>query len=182
MKARSGPPMRWETHRRLQAVACDLVLSADGAVRKDERVIQSRRFGPELKAPVPRPGCRGLSARVIQLPEEVIGQLGPEEASRRYDGMPIVVARSNSVVALYLDAHGEMDEHDAPEPILFMVTGGRGFVRVGGPRGETLEVEEGDAVLWPANTLHKAWTEEEPLEAIVIHYSQEQSEHTARAQ
>ena len=145
-------------------------------------MIQSRKFGPDLKAPLPRPGCTGLSACMIQLPADFAAHLPPEEVRRRFDGSPIVIARHNTVVALYLDAHGEMDEHDAPEPILFMVTSGRGFIRVGGPSGDTLDVTAGDAVLWPANTLHKAWTDDEPLHAIAVHYSPESSEHDVRGQ
>lgn len=134
-------------------------------------MIQTRQFGPDLKAPVPRPGCTGLSARVIQLPAAAVAHRPAEDVNRHFNGAPIVLDRPNSVIALYLDAHGEMDEHDAPEPILFLVTGGYGFVRVGGPEGDTLAVMAGDAVLWPAHTLHRAWTEAEALEAIAIHYS-----------
>jgi len=151
-----------------------------GTLRKDEKVIQSRNFGPDRKARIPRPGSRGLSACMIQLPADVAAQFPPGEVSRRFDGPPIILARPNTVVALYLDAYGEMDEHDAPEPILFMVMGGRGFVRVGGPSGDTLAVSGGDALLWPANTLHKAWTDDEPLHAIAVHYSPEASEHDGR--
>ena len=61
-----------------------------------------------------------------------------------------------------------MDEHSADQPILVLVTAGRGFVRVGGPTGETRAVSSGDAVLWPAGVDHAMWTEDDPLEAIVI--------------
>ena len=53
-------------------------------------------------------------------------------------------------------------------PILFLVTGGKGFVRIGGSAGETRMVSAGDAVLWPAGVDHAVWTEDEPLQAIVI--------------
>jgi mannose-6-phosphate isomerase-like protein (cupin superfamily) len=65
-------------------------------------------------------------------------------------------------------------EKQAPHHMLslcgvrFLVTRGRGFVRIGGPSGETREVSAGDAVLWPAAMEHTLWTEHEPLEAIVI--------------
>jgi mannose-6-phosphate isomerase-like protein (cupin superfamily) len=61
-----------------------------------------------------------------------------------------------------------MAEHPAPVPVLFLITGGRGFVRVGGPDGETRAVTAGDAVLWPAGVDRAVWTEEEPLAAIVV--------------
>lgn len=131
--------------------------------------MEVRTFGPETKHPVPRPGCLGLSARVIQMPAaEVAGH--EEIVASRLGGIPILLDRPNTVVALSLSPQGEMDEHDAPEPILFLVIEGQGFVRVGGPEGETVSVRAGDAVLWPAHVLHRAWTEEQPLEAIAIHY------------
>lgn len=72
------------------------------------------------------------------------------------------------VAALYLEAGGSMDEHSAEVPILFLVMRGKGFVRVGGPGGETRSVAAGDAVLWPAHLDHMVWTESEALEAIII--------------
>jgi len=41
-------------------------------------------------------------------------------------------------------------------------------VRTSGPTGETRNVSGGDDVLWPAGLDHMVWTEDEPLEAIVI--------------
>ncbi len=140
-------------------------------------MLQVRRFGPEVKTPLRRPGSRGLSARLIQLPADSAAGLSAEELSRRFDGPPIIVNRPNTVVALYLDEHSEIDEHGAPEPILFLVTGGRGFVRIGGPQGATLDVSAGDAVLWPPNTPHKAWSADEALQAIAFHYSAEPAGH-----
>ncbi|MBI1743366.1 hypothetical protein HYR54_09940 [Candidatus Acetothermia bacterium] len=75
-----------------------------------------------------------------------------------------------SVAILYFEAHGEIHEHDAFHPILFLVINGNGFVRVGGPQAEILKVSAGDAVLWPAKVLHKAWTNGEPMQAIAIEY------------
>jgi quercetin dioxygenase-like cupin family protein len=72
------------------------------------------------------------------------------------------------VVAMYLEPHGSMDEHSAQVPILFLVIGGSGFVRIGGPDGETRKVFAGDAILWPAGLDHIVWTEDEALQAIVI--------------
>jgi quercetin dioxygenase-like cupin family protein len=72
------------------------------------------------------------------------------------------------VTAMYFEPHGVLDEHSADGPILFLVTRGRGFVRIGGPDGETREVMAGDAVLWPVRLDHKVWTEDESLDAITI--------------
>ncbi len=91
-----------------------------------------------------------------------------EELVRRTNGLPILLNRPMSVVAMYVEPHGFMDEHSADVPILFIAIQGRGFVRIGGPSGETREVAAGDAVLWPVGIDHMVWTEDEPLEAIVI--------------
>jgi quercetin dioxygenase-like cupin family protein len=66
------------------------------------------------------------------------------------NGSPILLKRDMLVVTMYLEPHGSMDEHSAQVPILFLVIGGSGFVRIGGPDGETRKVFAGDAVLWPA--------------------------------
>lgn len=133
--------------------------------------MQIRRYGPEMKSPLQRAGARGLSAAVIQLPLQLTQGLDPQEVTRRYRGTPIVLDRPNTVVALSLEPGGETDEHDAPESILLVVIAGSGFVRVGGPEGETTAVQAGDAVLWPGGVLHRAWTEDEAMEAIVFHYA-----------
>jgi quercetin dioxygenase-like cupin family protein len=91
-----------------------------------------------------------------------------EALAARVNGMPIVLDRPLEVAALYLDPHGKMDEHQADVPILLLVLAGNGFVRVGGPQGETRAVGPGDAVLWPAGQDHMLWTEAEALQAIVI--------------
>ena len=134
-------------------------------------MIEICKFGPDAQARAPMIGAPGVSAVPIQAPAvlaEALAQSSPPLAS-----LPILLDRQNSVGALYLDAQSGMDEIDTPEPILFLVVSGRGFVRLGGPQGETAEVSAGDAVLWPADVMHKAWTTEEPLQAVVVHYAAE---------
>lgn len=70
-----------------------------------------------------------------------------------------------AVIELHFEPRGEIWEHDAPYPILFVVIEGRGMVRVG---GEEARVEAGQAVLWLASVLHKAWAEDAPLTAIAV--------------
>jgi quercetin dioxygenase-like cupin family protein len=72
------------------------------------------------------------------------------------------------VVVMYLEPHASMEEHSAEVPILFLVIGGQGFIRIGGPIGETRIISAGDAVLWPARVDHTVWTEDDELQAIVI--------------
>ena len=91
-----------------------------------------------------------------------------DEVARRLNGAPLVVNAPLSVAALYFDPGARMDEHDADHPILFLVTGGAGYLRLGGALGETRAVTAGDAVLWPAAMLHTVWTAESPLEALAV--------------
>ena len=129
--------------------------------------MQVRRFSADMKTKIPgnHPGLYGVPIHFdrAQIPVEKM-----EEIAQRVNGLPILLNRTMVVVAFYLDPHGSMEEHSADMPILFLVTEGKGFVRIGGPAGETREVTAGDAVLWPAGQDHMVWTEDEPLSAIVI--------------
>ncbi len=129
--------------------------------------MQIRRFFSDLKTKIPG-GHPGLYGVPIQFDRAHLPTQNMEELSERLNGLPILLNRPMSVVAMYLEPHGAMDEHSAEVPILFLVTSGRGFVRLGGPNGETQSVSAGDAVLWPARLDHMVWTEDEPLVAIVI--------------
>lgn len=129
-----------------------------------------RRFGPELRDPVTRPDSHNLFARMIQIPASLQAMLGEVEVARRFQGSPIVLPLPITVVALTLDPHGYMDEHEAPHPIVCMVVQGNGFMRVGGPNAPELTVGAGDAILWPANVLHMVRTVEESLMALVVEY------------
>ncbi|HEY7030448.1 MAG TPA: cupin domain-containing protein [Thermomicrobiales bacterium] len=130
--------------------------------------MEIRRFSADLKTPIPG-DHRGLWAVPIQFDRANLFTQDLDELAQRLNGLPILLDRPMIVVAMYVDPHGSMDEHSAPEPVLFLVTAGRGFVRIGGPTGETREVTAGDAVLWPASLDHTVWTEDEPLSAIVVH-------------
>jgi quercetin dioxygenase-like cupin family protein len=129
--------------------------------------MQVRRFSAELKTKIPG-SHPGLYAVPIQFDRAHLPTQNLEELAQHLNGLPILLNRPMLVVAMYLDPHGSMDEHSAQVPILFLVTAGSGFVRIGGPSGEIRRVTAGDAVLWPAHLEHKVWTEDEPLEAIVI--------------
>ncbi len=129
--------------------------------------MQVRRFSPDLKTKVPG-GHNGLYAVPIQLNAASVPVERREELAQRANGLPILLNRPMVVIAMYFEPHGVLDEHSADVPILFLVTRGHGFVRIGGPNGETQEVTAGDAVLWPVGLDHKVWTEDESLDAITI--------------
>ena len=130
-----------------------------------------RQFGPATSHLLKRVGTRGLSAAVIQLPVSMLAQVGREKLAERYGGLPVLLDQPTAVVALTFAPQGEMDEHDAEHDILFIVVGGSGFVRVGGPTAATLAVKAGDAIHWPPHVLHKAWTTDDAMQAISIEYT-----------
>lgn len=88
----------------------------------------------------------------------------------RYHGRPLALHNEGLVAVLHFDARGEIDEHAAPDDILFLIIGGAGWVRVGGPEAAAVAVQAGDAVRWPPGVLHKAWTTDSPMQAIAVHY------------
>jgi quercetin dioxygenase-like cupin family protein len=131
--------------------------------------MQIRRFSSDLKSKVPG-GHPGIYAVPIQMDAARL-PTNPEERenlAERIHGLPIALRREMIVLAMYLEPHASMDEHSGEMPILFLVIGGCGFVRVGGPNGETRPVTAGDAVLWAAGVDHTVWTEDDELQAIVI--------------
>ena len=126
-----------------------------------------RRFSEDLKSKVPG-GHPGIYAVPIQVDSSSLPPVRLDEFSKRMNGLPILLDRPLAVIAMYLEPGARMDEHSAEVPILFLVSGGSGFVRIGGPEGETRAIRSGDAVLWPAQLDHMVWTEEAAMQAIVI--------------
>jgi len=131
--------------------------------------MQVRRFSPDVKSKAPggHPGMYGV-------PIHTDVALAPQSAEERekwisyINGLPIILNRRLIIAALYFEQHGSMDEHSSDVPCVFLVISGKGFIRVGGPEGETRAVTAGDAVLWPAGLDHKVWTEDEELWGIVV--------------
>jgi quercetin dioxygenase-like cupin family protein len=138
--------------------------------------MQIRRFSPDLKGKIPgnHPGLYGV---LIQIPQAMLPPPEKQEAfARRINGMPLLLDAGMQVEMMYFDRHASIEEHATDHPILFLVISGRGTVRLGGPTGETCEVQAGDAVLWPAHLDHTVWTDDEELHAIVINAFQDASE------
>lgn len=129
--------------------------------------MQIRRFSPDLKTKIPgnHPGMYGV---MIQLNRAEIPEERREELAGRFKGLPLLVEAGTQIEAMYFEPHASMEEHATDHPIFFLVLSGRGSVRIGGPAGETREVQAGDAVLWPAYLEHTVWTDDEELSAIVI--------------
>lgn len=129
--------------------------------------MQKLKFGPEAGTPIP--GLHRVAGVMIHLPREAADAIPPEERLRRFGHQPFVLDRPNLVVVHHYEPHAEMREHATDEPILCLAIEGAGFLRLGGPEGETAPLQAGEAVLWPAYVPHKVWTEDEPLTTILMH-------------
>jgi len=112
-------------------------------------MLDIRQFGPGHRRDDPPPHCTDMYPAII------------------------LHEKSIAVVELHFEPGGEMWEHEADHPILFMVIEGKGFVRVD---GEEAEIEAGQALLEPPNKLHKAWAGDVPFTAITIEYNPNASE------
>ena len=61
-----------------------------------------------------------------------------------------------------------MAPHSNPNLVYFVVIEGGGFVQVG---DEQARVAAGEAVVWPPDVVHAAWTELTPMRAIVVEFA-----------
>lgn len=100
-----------------------------------------RRFGPGHRRPDGPPGTTGVSAQLIH--QDARG----------------------SVAELAFRAHAMVTPHDNPNTSIFVVVSGGGFVQVGEERARVMH---GEAILWPANVLHGAYTEGSEMRAVVV--------------
>lgn len=108
--------------------------------------IEVRRFGAGYRRPEGPPGTHGLTGRVIHS-----------------DGRGLISE-------LAFVRGGTVTPHDNPNTTWFCVIEGGGWVLVG---EERRRVAAGEAVLWPANVTHAAWTEQGEMRAIVVEFAGE---------
>jgi quercetin dioxygenase-like cupin family protein len=106
--------------------------------------MEVRRFGVGFRRPEGPAGTRGLTGQVIHS-----------------DARGLV-----SELAFARD--GAIAPHDNPNTTWFCVIEGGGWVQVG---EERRRVAAGEAVLWPANVLHAAWTDHGEMRAIVVEFA-----------
>ncbi len=96
---------------------------------------------------------------------------------RRPNGPPGTVGVTGQVI--HSDARGVISElafarsarveaHSNPNAVWFVVIEGGGWTRVG---DEESRVAAGDAVLWPPDVVHAAWTEHGPMRAFVVEFA-----------
>jgi len=97
--------------------------------------------------------------------------------NRRPDGPPRTTGVAGQVI--HADARGVVSElafarrasiepHSNPNTTWFVVIEGGGWAQVGEERAR---VAAGEAVLWPADVVHAAWTELSEMRAIVVEYA-----------
>jgi len=107
--------------------------------------IEIRRFGVGHRRPDGPPGTAGVSGQVIHS-----------------DGR-------GSVAELAFGRAARMEPHASPNQTWFVVIEGGGWVGVG---AERTRVAAGEAVLWPADVPHAAWTEHSQMRAFTIEFAE----------
>jgi quercetin dioxygenase-like cupin family protein len=83
------------------------------------------------------------------------------------EAQPIHGDDHGTIAELALRPHGAISPHSNPNLTYLLVIEGGGWVAVGDERAR---VSAGDAVLWPPNVPHAAWTEITPMRAIVVEF------------
>ena len=96
-------------------------------------------------------------------PDGPLGTVGIE-------GQVIESRASGSVAELAFGRTARITPHANPRTTLFLVIEGGGWVGVG---DERTRVTVGDAVVWPPDVLHAAWTEGVPMRAIVVELAED---------
>jgi quercetin dioxygenase-like cupin family protein len=108
--------------------------------------IEVRRFGVGHRRPDGPPGTVGIEAQVIE-------------------------SRASGFVAeLAFGRQARIAPHANPRTTLFVVIEGGGWVGVG---DERTRVAAGEAVVWPPDVLHAAWTDGFPMRAIVVELAED---------
>jgi quercetin dioxygenase-like cupin family protein len=106
--------------------------------------IEIRRFGFGNRRPHGPPGSTGLTGQVIH-------------------------SDASGVVAeLAFSRGGRIEPHANPNACWFIVIEGGGWVQVG---DERTRVAAGDAIAWPPDLPHGAWTETSEMRAFVVEFS-----------
>jgi quercetin dioxygenase-like cupin family protein len=103
--------------------------------------MEIRRFGPGHRRPDGPPGTQGLAGQLIWHDEHA------------------------SISELAFTRRGFIAPHANPNTTLFIVVSGGGVVRVG---DEQVPINHGEAVVWPPDVLHGAYTDGVEMRAILV--------------
>ena len=92
---------------------------------------------------------------------------GPQ-GSRNVQGQVIHSDGQGVISELAFARNAAIEPHSNPNTTWFVVIEGGGWVQVG---EEQARVAAGEAVLWPADVIHGAWTEQVPMRAIIVEFA-----------
>ena len=106
--------------------------------------IEIRRFGVGNRRPGGPPGSEGVTGQVIHNDARGL------------------------VSELAFERGGHIEPHSNPNTTYFVVIEGGGWTLVG---DERLRVAAGEAVVWPPDEIHGAWTDYTPMRAIVVEFA-----------
>ena len=106
--------------------------------------IDVRRFGVGHRRPDGPPGTTGIEGQVIES------------------------GRPGTIAELAFNRRARITPHSNPNWSYFLVIEGGGWVGVG---EERTRVTAGEAVVWPPDVIHAAWTDGSPMRAIVVEFS-----------
>jgi quercetin dioxygenase-like cupin family protein len=81
---------------------------------------------------------------------------------------PVHADKLGVIAELALRPNASIAPHSNPNLTYLIVIEGGGFVRIG---DETARVAAGEAVVWPPDVVHAAWTEATPMRAIVVEFT-----------
>lgn len=105
--------------------------------------MEIRRFGVGHRRPDGPPGTTGVTGQLVN------------------DGT------AGTVAELAFARRAHIEPHSNPNDTWFVVIEGGGWVQVGDERAR---VAAGEAVHWPANVVHGAWTELSEMRVIVVEF------------
>ena len=86
------------------------------------------------------------------------------------DGQSIHGDPQGAISELAFRPNAAIVPHSNPNLTYFVVIEGGGFVQVGDERAR---VAAGEAVVWPPDVVHAAWTEQTPMRALVVEFAVE---------
>lgn len=106
--------------------------------------IEVRRFGVGHRRPDGPPGSENLTGQVVHS-----------------DGRGLVAE-------LAFGRGGRIEPHSNPNTTYFIVIEGGGWTQVG---NERIRVAAGEAVVWPPDVVHGAWTDYSHMRAFVVEFA-----------